>query len=116
LSEIYIFSKRGGGAESPLPWFSIPNRGIGLSNRTTALGIFLLAFAAFAWLAPQDPSNPQVVTRLALTLSIVESGRLDIDRFANRAVDKALFKGRCTIRTSCPASHFCSSRGSCCHK
>jgi hypothetical protein len=65
-----------------------------LSNRTTALGIFLLAFAAFAWLAPQDPSSAQVVTRLGLTLSIVESSRLDIDRFAHRTIDKALFEGR----------------------
>ena len=64
-----------------------------MSNRTTALGFFLLAFAAFAWLAPQDPSNAQVVTRLGLTLSIVESGRLDIDRFADRTIDKALFEG-----------------------
>jgi hypothetical protein len=64
-----------------------------LSNRRTALGFFLAAFAAFAWLAPQDPNNPQVVTRLGLTLSIVESGRLDIDRFADRTIDKALFEG-----------------------
>src|SRR6266581_640918 len=58
----------------------------GLSNRATAIGIFLLAFAAFAW-APQGRGrlvNPQVITRLGLTLSIVESGRLDIDRFADK--------------------------------
>jgi hypothetical protein len=65
-----------------------------LSNHRTALGIFLLAFLAFAWLAPQDPGNPQVVSRLGLTLSIVQSGRLDIDRFAYRTFDKALFEGR----------------------
>jgi hypothetical protein len=53
----------------------------------------LLAFAAFAWLAPQKPDNPQAVTRLGLTLSIVESGRLDIDRFADRTIDKARFEG-----------------------
>jgi hypothetical protein len=64
-----------------------------MSNRTTAIGIFLLAFAAFAWLAPQDPYNTQVTTRLGLTLSIVESGRLDIDRFAKRTIDKAVFEG-----------------------
>jgi hypothetical protein len=64
-----------------------------VSNRTIALGFFLAAFAAYAWLAPQDPNNPQVVTRLGLTLSIVESGRLDIDRFADRTIDKALFEG-----------------------
>ena len=59
----------------------------------TALGIFLLSFAAFSWLAPQGPGDPQVVTRLGLTLSIVESGRLDIDRFADRTIDKAVVKG-----------------------
>ena len=37
--------------------------------------------------------NVQVVTRLGLTLSIVESGRLDIDRFADDTIDKALVKG-----------------------
>ena len=62
-----------------------------MSNRTTALGIFLLAFAAFAWLALQWPGDP--VTRLGLTLSIVDSGRLDIDRFADRTKDKAVFEG-----------------------
>jgi hypothetical protein len=65
-----------------------------MSNRTTAIGIFLLALAAFASLAPQDPSNAQVVTRLGLTLSIVESGQLNIDRFADRTIDKAQFDGR----------------------
>lgn len=64
-----------------------------MSNRTTAIGIFLLAFAAFAWLAPQGPGDAQVVTRLGLTLSIVESGRLDIDRFAKHTIDKAQVKG-----------------------
>src|SRR5262245_5318649 len=62
-----------------------------ISNSTTAIAIFLLALVAFAWLAPQDPSNPQVVTRLGLTISIVESGRLDIDRFADLTIDKAKF-------------------------
>jgi hypothetical protein len=64
-----------------------------MSKQTTAIVIFILAFAAFAWLAPQDPDNVQVVTRLGLTLSIVESGRLEIDRFADDTVDKALVKG-----------------------
>ena len=67
-----------------------------MSNRTTAIRIFLLAFGAFAWLAPPLDSqgfNPQVVTRLGLTLSIVGSGRLDIDRFASNTVDKAFVDG-----------------------
>jgi hypothetical protein len=70
------------------------HRGFVMSNRTTAIGIFLLALAAFASLAPQNPSNWQVVTRLGLTLSIVESGQLNIDRFADRTGDKAQFDGR----------------------
>ena len=64
-----------------------------MSNRATAIGIFLLAFAAFATLAPQPTTNPQIVTRLGLTLSIVESGDLAIDRFAHRTIDKARFDG-----------------------
>ncbi len=64
-----------------------------MNNRTTAIGIFLLSFAAFAWLAPQAPDNVQVVTRLGLTLSIVECGQLDINRFAERTGDKALVLG-----------------------
>src|SRR5262245_24832543 len=64
-----------------------------MSNSTTAIAIFLLAFAAFAWLAPQRPENPQIVTRLGLVVSIVESSRLDIDRFSDRTEDKAFFKG-----------------------
>src|SRR5262245_3769694 len=63
-----------------------------IANRTTASAIFFLSFIAFAWLAPQDPPNPQIVTRLALTISIVESSRLDIDRFADRTTDKARFR------------------------
>ena len=58
----------------------------------TAACVFLLAFAALAWLSPQQPENAQVVTRLGLAISLVESGRLDIDRFANHTVDKALFE------------------------
>ena len=65
-----------------------------MSNRTTAIGIFLLAFAAFAWLAPGQATNAQVVTRLGLTLSIVDSGQLSIDRFADATIDKARFDGR----------------------
>jgi hypothetical protein len=77
------------------PWYTAcePLVGAYWSNPRTALGIFLLTFAAFAWLAPQSPDNPQVITRLGLTLSIVESGQLNIDRFADRTKDKALFGG-----------------------
>ncbi len=55
--------------------------------------MFLLSFAAFAWLAPQSPANWQVVSRLALTLSIVESQQLNIDNFAEGTGDKAFAEG-----------------------
>src|SRR5262245_29611399 len=67
--------------------------GARMSSQATAIAIFLLAFGAFAWVTPQDPGNDPVVTRLGLTLSIVGSGRLDIDRFADHTIDKALFEG-----------------------
>src|SRR5262245_13003647 len=81
--------------------------GASMSNRTTAIGIFLLAFGAVAWLSPQLDTppchaarkaqrpgfNPQVVTRLGLTLSIVGAGQLHIDRFADYTHDKAPFRG-----------------------
>jgi hypothetical protein len=54
--------------------------------------IFLLAFIAFARLAPQDPFNPQHVTRIALALSLSE-GRLDIDQLAASTIDKSSFNG-----------------------
>jgi len=54
--------------------------------------IFVLAFLAFARLAPQDPYNPQHITRVALALSLSE-GRVDIDSFAAQTVDKAFFDG-----------------------
>ncbi len=54
--------------------------------------IFLLAFVAFARLAPQDPFNPQHVTRIALALSLSE-GRVDIDRLAVHTIDKSHFAG-----------------------
>ena len=54
--------------------------------------IFVLAFVAFARLSPQDPFNPQHVTRIALALSLSE-GRADIARLADYTVDKAFFDG-----------------------
>lgn len=54
--------------------------------------IFVLALVAFARLAPQDPANPQHVTRVGLALSLSE-GRVDIDAYAPRTVDKAFFDG-----------------------
>ncbi|MBL8591575.1 MAG: hypothetical protein JNK01_02735 [Devosia sp.] len=57
-----------------------------------AVIIFLLAFIAFARLAPQDPFNPQHVTRIALALSLSE-GRVDIDQLAANTIDKSAFNG-----------------------
>jgi hypothetical protein len=54
--------------------------------------IFLLAFIAFARLAPQDPFNPQHVTRIALALSLSE-GRVDIDQLAAYTIDRSYFDG-----------------------
>lgn len=54
--------------------------------------IFVLALVAFARLSPQDPFNPQHVTRIALALSLSE-GRVDIDRLADYTIDKAFFDG-----------------------
>jgi hypothetical protein len=54
--------------------------------------IFVLAFIAFARLSPQDPFNPQHVTRIALALSLSE-GRVDIDQLARYTIDKSYFDG-----------------------
>lgn len=64
-----------------------------MSDRSVAVVIFCLAFWAFFWLSPQDPGNTQVITRLALTLSIVQDGQLTIDKVAARTIDKAEFGG-----------------------
>jgi len=65
-----------------------------MNDRFAALAVACLAFWAFLWLSPQDPGNAQVITRLGLTLSIVEHGDLSIDRVAHRTIDKAEFGGR----------------------
>jgi hypothetical protein len=64
-----------------------------LSDRKTALVIFLLSFSAFVWLTPVQYSDWQIYSRLGLTLSIVECGQLNIDRFADHTGDRALFEG-----------------------
>ena len=60
-----------------------------MRDRSLAMLLALLSFWAFAWLSPQDPGNSQIITRLGLTLSIVEDGRLDIDKVAGWTIDKA---------------------------
>lgn len=61
---------------------------------TTPVALFVLSLATFAALTPQATDNAQVVSRLALTLSIVERGEVAIDRFAPLTIDKAAFAGR----------------------
>jgi len=58
----------------------------------TAVVIFTLTFFAYANVSPQDPFNPQHITRTALALSLSE-GRIDIDRLAPYTIDKAFFEG-----------------------
>ena len=62
-----------------------------MRDRSIAIVLFAMAFWAFAWMSPQDPVNTQIVTRMGLTMSIVEHGRLDIDNVADRTIDKARF-------------------------
>lgn len=63
-----------------------------MSTRTTALAIALLTLFGLACFTPQTDS-PAVTTRLGLTLSIVENGVVNIDRFAPFTEDKAFFEG-----------------------
>ncbi|HTJ58589.1 MAG TPA: hypothetical protein VL418_13595 [Devosiaceae bacterium] len=65
-----------------------------MGTKITALLVFLLGFWSLAALAPQPAGNAQVVTRLALTVSILDRGSLDITPYAGWTVDKATFDGR----------------------
>lgn len=56
----------------------------------TALAIAALTLFGLACFTPQS-NSPAVTTRMGLTLSIVQDGVLNIDRFANRTEDKAQF-------------------------
>jgi hypothetical protein len=64
-----------------------------MSNRLLAFLIFCLSLWSFAAVAPQNPYNDQIVTRIGLASAIVDSGRLEIDRVAPWTVDKASFGG-----------------------
>lgn len=61
-----------------------------MSRYFVATIIFFTSFLSFAYLTQRDDGNPQIVTRIALTLSMVESGTFDIDRFEALTVDKAV--------------------------
>jgi hypothetical protein len=53
--------------------------------------VFLLSLTALFVVAPQSGIPDEAMTRIALTINIVDSGRLDIDRFANATSDRAFF-------------------------
>lgn len=63
-----------------------------MSNARISVVIAVLTFVSLLFYTPHA-DNSQVVTRLGLTLSIVEHGTLSIDRFADYTVDKALVSG-----------------------
>jgi len=60
-----------------------------MSVKTTALLIFGLSLWCLSILAPQDATNGQIVTRLALTLSILDRGTVEITPFEDMTTDKA---------------------------
>lgn len=64
------------------------------AQKTTAFALFLVSLLTFAALTPQDPQNAQVISRFALTVSIVERGSIDIEPYAPYTIDKAAFRGR----------------------
>jgi hypothetical protein len=63
-----------------------------MSNERMAAVIAVLTFLSLLFYTPHA-DNSQVVTRMGLTLSIVEQGTLSIDRHAEKTVDKALVNG-----------------------
>jgi hypothetical protein len=65
-----------------------------VKTRTAALAVFALAYVIFAaFVSAAGTHNVQVVSRIALTLAIVQDGSLRIDAFADRTIDKAYFDG-----------------------
>ena len=64
-----------------------------MGTKATAILIFLLSLWSFAILSPQEPTNPQSVTRLALALSILDRHTADISPFAAWTVDRATVGG-----------------------
>ena len=69
-----------------------PGAGGNMSNERMAVVIAMLTFISLVFYTPHA-DNSQVVTRMGLALSIVEDGKLTIDRFADLTVDKALVDG-----------------------
>jgi hypothetical protein len=60
--------------------------------RLATLRVFLFAFAAYFFVAPQDPGNAQVLTRVALAVALTE-GTASIDKYADLSIDKAFVDG-----------------------
>lgn len=60
---------------------------------TVASMLFLMSLVTYACFL-QDPWNPNVSSRMFLTLSLVGNGDLSIDRYANLTIDKAESHGR----------------------
>lgn len=63
-----------------------------MKTRITAVAIAVLTFIGLFCFTPQS-NSPAVVTRMGLTLSIVQDHVLNIDRFADWTEDKAQFEG-----------------------
>ncbi len=63
-----------------------------MSNPLTATAIAVVTFVCLLLYTPQTESS-QVITRVGLTVAIVDDGQLSIDRFAPDTVDKALVDG-----------------------
>lgn len=63
-----------------------------MSNGLTATVIAVVTFVCLLFYAPQS-DNSQVITRVGLTVAIVEDGSLAIDRWAADTVDKSLVGG-----------------------
>lgn len=63
-----------------------------MTNARMAVVIGILTFISLLFYTPHNESS-QVITRMGLTLSIVEEGKLTIDRVAEDTVDKSLVNG-----------------------
>ena len=55
--------------------------------------LFLVSLLTYAFFL-QDPQNPNVSSRMFLTLSLVADGEVSIDRYADKTIDKAKMNGK----------------------
>src|SRR5215469_4410050 len=64
------------------------------SEREIVVWLFLSLWLTYAYFFPSPYINsPNIVSRIGLTLSLAETGSIDIDAVAARTVDKASSKG-----------------------